>query len=68
MSQSIGANDSGTGIASKNETPKMTLGDKAPEWRLTGQILHAETKPYPRNAAVPRGFERASHVSFGRPD
>ena len=46
----------------------MALGDKAPEWRFTGPILHTETKPYPRNAAVPRGFERGLHVSLNRPD
>src|SRR5262249_32314227 len=30
--------------------------------------MHTETKPYPRNAAVPRGFERDSRVSLKRPD
>jgi len=30
------------------------------ECRFHRQIPHAETKPYPRNAAVARGFERRS--------
>jgi len=56
------------GVAPKTRRQKMALGDKAPEWRFTGPILHTETKPYPRNAAVPRGFERGLHVSLNRPD
>src|SRR5262249_53317141 len=41
----------------KNQTPKMALGDTGPELRFCRQIPHAETKPYPRNAALPRRFE-----------
>jgi len=52
----------------KNETPKTAVGDRGTESRFRGQIPHTETKPYPQNAAVPRGFERGSHVSLERRD
>jgi hypothetical protein len=33
-----------------------------------GQNPHTETKPYLRNAAIPRRVERASHINWWRPD
>ena len=38
----------------KNETPKTARGDREPEWAFLAQIPHTETKPEPRNAALPR--------------
>jgi hypothetical protein len=35
---------------------------RLPERRFPRQIPHTETKPHRRNAAVPRRFERHSHV------
>src|SRR5262249_48476323 len=52
----------------KNETPKMALGDRTAELRFQCQIPDAETKSIPRNAAVPRRFQRPSNVSWRRPD
>jgi hypothetical protein len=48
----------------KNETPKSALGDRGPERRFHRQIPDTETKPYPRNVAVPHGFERRSFVTL----
>jgi hypothetical protein len=49
----------------KNETPKMALGDSGPKWHLHRHFPHTKTKPYLRNAAFPRRFERHSHVVDG---
>jgi hypothetical protein len=52
----------GRGISAptiKNETPKIGLGDKAPEWRVRRHFPHTETKRCLGNAAVPRRFERS---------
>src|SRR5205807_2654266 len=53
---------------SKTRYQKVALGDRRPERRFHRQIPHTETTPYPRNAAVPRHFERHSHVRRWRPD
>jgi ribosomal protein S19E (S16A) len=42
----------------------MAFGDRGPEWRFHRKIPHTETWPYLRNAAVPRRFERRSHVGL----
>ena len=46
----------------------MAPGDKSRNHTSVAQIPHTETKPYLQNVAVPRGFERHSHVSRWRPD
>ena len=46
----------------------MAPGDKSRNHTSVAQIPHTETKPYLQNVAVPRGFERHSHVSWWRPD
>jgi len=38
----------------KTRHQKVALGDRTPQQRFHRQIPHTETKPYPRNAAVPR--------------
>ena len=40
----------------ENETPKSGLRDQGPDWRIRSRIRDTETKPYLRNAAVPRPF------------
>jgi hypothetical protein len=52
-------------LSIQNETPKMALGDKGLERRFRRQIPHTETKPYLRNAAVPRHFERHHMLADG---
>ena len=52
----------------KNEAPKKARGDRRQEWRIHCQIPHTETKPYLRNAAVPRRFERHSLIDAQRPN
>src|SRR5262249_44729937 len=46
----------------QNETPNMALGDRAPECRFH-RLPHTGTKPYRRNAPIPRAFERTSHFA-----
>jgi hypothetical protein len=41
----------------KNETPKSGLRDQGPDRRFCSPNPDTETKAYPRNAAVPSGFE-----------
>src|SRR5262245_12178332 len=55
-------------ITPKTRRQKMALGDKPPEWHFRRHFPHAETKPYLRNAAVPRYFERSQHIGRWRPD
>jgi len=42
----------------------MAAGDKRRKHTPVGQILYTETKPYARNATVPRRFERSSGISL----
>src|SRR5262249_49671779 len=49
-------------------TISVTLGARARKWCVPRQIPHTETNRYLRNAAVPRCFERGSHISWWRPD
>ena len=53
---------------SKTRHPKKAIGDRRQEWRFHWQIPLTETKPHPRNAAVPRRFERHSLIDAQRPD
>jgi len=46
----------------------MAPGDKRRNHSSVAQIPHTKTKLFLRNAAVPGGFERHSHVSRWRPD
>ena len=52
----------------KNETPKPARGDTQPERAFLAQIPHTETKPEPRNGAVPCHFEAITHGSRLRLD
>jgi hypothetical protein len=49
-------------------TPKSGLGDRRREGRFRRQIPHAESKPYLRDAAVRRRFERAFAYGRRKPD
>jgi hypothetical protein len=46
----------------------MALGDREAERRFRRHFPHTETKPYLRNAAAPRRFERSALVGWWRPD
>jgi hypothetical protein len=48
-----------------NETPKPAPGDREPEWAFLAQIPHTETKPGPRNGAVPCRLRRIHIVVDG---
>src|SRR5262249_40389616 len=52
----------------KNETPKKARGDKSGNHTAVGRNPHTEAKLFLRDAAVPGGFGRHSHVSRWRPD
>ena len=52
----------------KHSASRFKSNFRRPEWRFRRHFPHTETKLYLRNAAVPRRFERCSHVAWRRLD